>query len=107
MLHACTVTGDGTTKTIAAWCTGADYTLAELAAMRPSLFQATCEGPGVARVGDINTTATYGSPIPGTSAAQPGAQLFPAVPQVMHTYSFTSTYVFIPSGTVVSFIWDA
>jgi hypothetical protein len=108
MIHALTVTGNGTTQTIAALAIAStNYTAFQANGFRPSLLQIVCEGPGVARVGDINTTASYGSPVPGVSSASPGSQFFPSVTQVAHTYSLTSIYVYIPSGTVVSFLWDA
>lgn len=110
MIHNLTLTGDGTTKTLAALMLASGNYASPAAAgkpdpntARPMWLQGICESGGIARIGDVNTSVSYGSPIPSAY----GGQLLPSVYQEGHLYSFTSIYLYVPLGATVSLMWDA
>lgn len=104
MIHTTTYTGTGATVTLAAiLAADANYALFNIQALRPKWVQMVTEsGGGTARLGDKNTTVSYGLPIP----AQAGMML-PPVYGHDSTYSFTSTYVYVPGGTIISLMFEA
>ncbi len=104
MIHNVTFTGNGTTETVAALLVASgNYTPANASVLRPKWLQMVTEtGGGTARIGDINTTSSYGLPIPATAG-----MMLPPVHEPGFTYSFSSIYVYAPNGTVVSLMFDA
>ena len=104
MIHTLTVTGTGAQATLAALMAASpNYTGAQSNATRINWLQVETEtGGGTVRLGDINTSVSYGLPITATAG-----MFLPPVHQIAHCYSATSIYLYIPNGTVVSFLWDA
>lgn len=110
MIHSVTFTGSGTTQTLAAilaasgfYATPAVAGKPDPTSLRPMWIAAVLES-GSARIGDVNTSATYGMPVPATAAGGPA---FPPNPQMGNTYSFTSIWVYASNGAVVSIDFDA
>jgi hypothetical protein len=103
MIHNVTFTGAGITQSLdLILVASGNYTAASAKSYRAKWLQVVNEGAATARMGDINTTAVYGLPLPATAG-----MFLPPVPEVGHTYSFTSIYFYVPSGTVVSLMFDA
>jgi hypothetical protein len=102
-IHTLTYTGDGTKKTLAALAIASgNYSADQASKFRANWIQAVCEGAGTARFGDVNTSASYGIPLP-----QQAGQMCPPIMHPEDCYSFTGTYIYTPNGTVVTFLWDA
>lgn len=104
MIHNLTLTGDGTAKTLAAlMIASAKYTADQANKFRMNWLAAICESGGVARIGDVNTSSSFGAPVPSTY----GSQFLPSIYQEGYCYSATSIYLYIPNAAVVSLMWDA
>ena len=106
MIHNVTFTGDGTTKTLSAlMIASGNYSSDNANKQRLNWLQAICESGGTARVGGVNTTSSYGSPMPSTTG--PSGQMLPPVHQAAFCYSPTSIFVYAPSNSIISLMWDA
>jgi hypothetical protein len=104
MIHNVTVTGAGTTQTLAQlMIASGNYTADSANKMRLNWLQAITESGGVARIGDVNTSVSNGFAIPSTY----GGDQLPPVHQPGHSYSTTSIYFYIPNGAVLDLMWDA